>query len=516
MGLPREKLTMLLSRAVEPEWFQGRFGDFTAEYLRRLLGLESMAIGLTTYDVRLVSGLLQTPGYASCLIRTGLHIREWGSPEMAMRVALRQERQRRVFEQADPPRCVFLMDESVLIRRVGSDAVMLGQMLHLLAIADDPNITIRFVLLDRLIAGNEASMAGGMAHLQFGRGGLPDLVYVEGYGKADYYTKPARSAEERAKPWPTKDNEFERHLQLLLRIQGEACASPADSRLHAGGSRQAVLLAAILVILAGWNPPQTAELRPLDAALTPLNIGVRSPVGHIDETWLFHKELLEDLFHVCLLADPAPIASGLRLHEVGDVVTDPAVVTHQLTDHDEAARGELVDHPLHQGLGANAVRQAVQHGDEQGSHRLGEVDETSEVWVPEDGVGVRHVDWQYRGVVVLIQQRLPQRQDNRVVVDIHDAGLGVGILGDLVHVPLGRQAGAEVDELLYPVFLSQDPDDSLEEPPVVQRDLTRRRGNLQQELAGDSVHFVVIATTQQPVVHPRCTWQRQIDMLSLH
>ncbi|MCX4818322.1 helix-turn-helix transcriptional regulator [Streptomyces sp. NBC_01142] len=226
----RDELTMLLSRAEEPEWFQSRFGDFTAEYLRRLLGLESMAIVLTTYDVRLVSGLLQTPEYANCIIRTGLHISEWDSPEMAMRVALRRERQERVFGQADPPRCVFLMDESVLLRRVGPNEVMLEQMLHLLEIADLPHLTLRFVLLDRMIAGNEASMAGGMAHLQFGRGGLPDLVYVEGYGKADYYNKPARSAEERTKPWPTKDNEFERHLQLLLRIQGEACASPADSR----------------------------------------------------------------------------------------------------------------------------------------------------------------------------------------------------------------------------------------------------------------------------------------------
>ncbi|MFI6893582.1 helix-turn-helix domain-containing protein [Streptomyces sp. NPDC050256] len=229
-GAARERLMMLLSRAVEPEWFQNRFGDFTAEYLRRLLGLESMAVGLTTYDVRLVSGLLQTPEYASCIIRTGLHISEWDSPEMRMRVALRQERQERVFNQADPPRCVVLMDESVLLRRVGPDEVMLGQMLHLLEIADRPLLTVRFVLLDRLIAGNAAAMAGGMAHLQFGRGGLPDLVYVEGYGKADYYTKPTQSAEERAKPWPTKDNEFERHLQLLLRIQGEACASPAASR----------------------------------------------------------------------------------------------------------------------------------------------------------------------------------------------------------------------------------------------------------------------------------------------
>ncbi|MFD5983235.1 Scr1 family TA system antitoxin-like transcriptional regulator [Streptomyces cyaneofuscatus] len=226
----RDELRMLLSRALEPEWFQRQYSDVTPKYLRRLLGLEAMAIYLTTYDVRLVAGLLQTPEYSSCVIRTGLHISEWGSPEIAMRLALRRERQERVFGQAEPPRCVFLMDESVLYRRVGPDDVMREQMQHMLQIARfDPFVTIRFVLLDRMIAGNEASMAGGMAHLQFGHGGLPDLVYVEGYGKADYHPAPETSPEERLKPWPTKENDFERHLQLLLRISGEACASPAAS-----------------------------------------------------------------------------------------------------------------------------------------------------------------------------------------------------------------------------------------------------------------------------------------------
>ncbi|MDT9684630.1 Scr1 family TA system antitoxin-like transcriptional regulator [Streptomyces sp. TRM76323] len=227
----RAEIETLLSRALEPEWFQHRFSDCTPDYLRRLLGLESMAIHLTTYDVRLVSGLLQTPAYTRCVILTGLHLREWDSPEVELRLTQRMERQKRVFEQPDPPRCIFLMDESVLLRRVGPDEVMREQMSHLRALADLPHITIRFVLLDRMIAGNAGTMAGSMTHLVFGRGGLPDFVYVEGYEKADYYSKPALSAEERAKPWPTKENEFERHLQLLLRLQGEACASPAKSRL---------------------------------------------------------------------------------------------------------------------------------------------------------------------------------------------------------------------------------------------------------------------------------------------
>jgi transcriptional regulator with XRE-family HTH domain len=225
-----ELLTVLAARAEEPEWFQHRFNDITPGYLKRLLGLESMAINLTLYDVRLVSGLLQTPEYAACIIRTGLHRREWDGPKMELRLAQRVERQQRVLEQADPPQCIFLMDESVLRRRVGPDDVMCAQMIHMRELADLPHVVIRFVLLDEMIAGNEASMAGSMAQLQFGRGGLPDLVYAEGYGKADYFSKPIRSPEERARPWSQKDNDYERHLQLLLRIQGEACASPARSR----------------------------------------------------------------------------------------------------------------------------------------------------------------------------------------------------------------------------------------------------------------------------------------------
>ncbi len=148
---------------------------------------------------------------------------------MELRLAQRVERQERVLGHADPPQCIVLQDESVLRRRVGPDEVMRAQMVHMRELADLPHVVIRFVLLDGMIAGNEASMAGSMASLQFGRGSLPDMVYAEGYGKADYFSKPVRSPEERAKPWSQKDNDYERHLQLLLRIQGEACASPREA-----------------------------------------------------------------------------------------------------------------------------------------------------------------------------------------------------------------------------------------------------------------------------------------------
>ncbi|WP_433547181.1 helix-turn-helix domain-containing protein [Streptomyces sp. CA-294286] len=226
----RDELLMLLSRAQEPEWFQERFGDCTPDYLHRLLGLESMAVDITTYDVRLVPGLLQTPEYTDHIVRTGLHLSEWDGPEVEMRRAQRRERQQRVLGQSDPPRCIFLLDQSILGRMAGTKKTMRGQVVHLREMTDLPHITIRFVLSSRMIAGNAAAMAGSMAQLQFGREGLPDFVYAEGYEKADYFFQPPRGLGSPAKPPTPKQSDYERHLQLLLRIQGEGCASPAKSQ----------------------------------------------------------------------------------------------------------------------------------------------------------------------------------------------------------------------------------------------------------------------------------------------
>ncbi|HBF81484.1 MAG TPA: hypothetical protein DD420_16595 [Streptomyces sp.] len=223
----RDTMTMMLSRALEPEWFQKQFGDCTPDYLHRLLGLESMAIHIRTYDVRLVPGVMQTPDYIDHIVRSGLHLAEWKSEERDLRVAQRLERQKRVLGQPDPPQCIFMMDDSVLRRKVGHRKTMHNQMIHLREMADLQHITIRFVHSGRMIAGNEASMAGSMAQLQFGRGGLPDFVYVEQYLQAIYHNKPTRDPQ---KQLTRKQSDYERHLQLLLRIMGEGCASPAKSR----------------------------------------------------------------------------------------------------------------------------------------------------------------------------------------------------------------------------------------------------------------------------------------------
>ncbi|MGW0731714.1 helix-turn-helix domain-containing protein [Streptomyces sp. NPDC002851] len=210
----RDELDLLANRALEPEWYVHRLNDCTPSYARRLFGLESQAIFLMSYESTVVPGLLQTPAYARHVFSTGLRLDE--EEELRLRVELRQERQQRVFGQEQPPQAIFLIDESVLYRRAGSDEVMVEQMRRLLELSDGHGITIRFVKLDSAIASNAAGAGtGSMTHLQFGRGGLPDLVYLEGYDEASYRTK---------------EDDLERHVALLLRLSDEACATRAESR----------------------------------------------------------------------------------------------------------------------------------------------------------------------------------------------------------------------------------------------------------------------------------------------
>jgi hypothetical protein len=89
----------------------------------------------------------------------------------------------------------------------------------------------------------------------------------------------------------------------------------------------------------------------------------------------------------------------------------------------------------------------MQDGDEQQPDRLAEVDQAPADVVGEDLVRVAQVGVDDRGVLVAGQDGLAVRDRDRVDVDVDDPGARVGPLGDLVHVPLGRYAGPDVEEL---------------------------------------------------------------------
>ncbi|OPF71617.1 hypothetical protein VT50_0233450 [Streptomyces antioxidans] len=204
----RAHLEALARRAQEAEWFEP-YSDYTPVWMHRLMGLEAMSVQLMTYEMKIVPGLMQSDEYARQIISNGLRAAD--GDQVDPRVRLRQERQRRFFDQAQPPQATFLLDESIIYRQVGDPQTMRGQLLKLLDFLDVPDVSIRFVPFDSAVVSNY----GSMTHLVFGDGGLPPMVYIEGNDAATYHSK-------------TED--VERHVELMLRLSGEAAVSRRQSR----------------------------------------------------------------------------------------------------------------------------------------------------------------------------------------------------------------------------------------------------------------------------------------------
>jgi transcriptional regulator with XRE-family HTH domain len=103
---------------------------------------EEKAAALRDWWPSIVSGLLQTEDYAGALLRTYPGVSD---EAVAVRLANRMERQRRVLARDSPPLAWFLVDQLSLYRLVGSPEIMAVQMRHLLEVAASPNVTLQIL-----------------------------------------------------------------------------------------------------------------------------------------------------------------------------------------------------------------------------------------------------------------------------------------------------------------------------------------------------------------------------------
>ncbi|WP_410566979.1 helix-turn-helix domain-containing protein [Amycolatopsis sp. cmx-4-61] len=103
----------------------------------KFLGLETAARVMRQYQFHMLPGLLQTPAYTESLVRAG-----GGSEELVQRqIGLRQARQQRL-ENKDQQHH-FIVDESVLHRRVTDPRNWLEQLQHLADVAARPSVTLQ-------------------------------------------------------------------------------------------------------------------------------------------------------------------------------------------------------------------------------------------------------------------------------------------------------------------------------------------------------------------------------------
>ncbi|MCI3243407.1 MULTISPECIES: helix-turn-helix domain-containing protein [Streptomyces] len=166
-------LLQLLRRAGEPGWWQRFDKRLMPEWFDRLVGLQEAANSIRTFEIQYVPGLLQTPAYARAVVERGLPSAP--AREVSRRVELRTRRGE-LLQRPDAPQLWAIIDESVLLRVLGSREVMREQLDHLVTMAQLPHVSLQIVPLD---VTNASAPAIPVTYLRFGGLDLPDIVYLE-------------------------------------------------------------------------------------------------------------------------------------------------------------------------------------------------------------------------------------------------------------------------------------------------------------------------------------------------
>lgn len=205
-----DQLLEMARRATERGWWQSYSGGVVPSDYANLIGLESEAATIRTYEPELVPGLLQTADYARAVIRAGRPA-DTGK-EIERRVEVRLERQEVLFRNdPPPPKVSVVLNEGVLVRRVGSPDIMRAQIEHLRKKRDRDNVVVQVLPFS---AGAHPAMVGPFTMLTFLDAADPGVVNVENHTGAHAFEKP---------------EEIQAYEEIWGAIQAKA-VSPDDSR----------------------------------------------------------------------------------------------------------------------------------------------------------------------------------------------------------------------------------------------------------------------------------------------
>lgn len=171
-GVEPERTEELVQIAREAR-LKGWWHPYSDVAVGPFIGLEAAATTIKAYEALLVPGLMQTREYTRAAIRAARP--DLTPEEIERRVEFRTERQG-LLEGPDAPEIWYVLDEAVLMRRVGGVGVMRDQLHHLAAVADHTNVTIQVVPFDTC---EHAGMDGPFVILGFPEPADPDVVYLD-------------------------------------------------------------------------------------------------------------------------------------------------------------------------------------------------------------------------------------------------------------------------------------------------------------------------------------------------
>lgn len=188
---------------------KGWWHEFGPGVAGTYVDLETEAEEIVDFGLATVPGLLQTSDYSRALFRRSYQGRRDVEALVERSVALRQARQERLTAE-HPLRLTAVLDESALIRPLGGQEVLAGQLAHVAEVANQPHVGIRVLPLDRAHPGLE----GAFSIMRFPREmEEPDIVYHQYPFNEQFLDKP---------------EQVSRFHYLFQELWAEAL-SPADS-----------------------------------------------------------------------------------------------------------------------------------------------------------------------------------------------------------------------------------------------------------------------------------------------
>jgi transcriptional regulator with XRE-family HTH domain len=209
-GARRALLLDLAEDAAQKGWWE-EFADSLSEDYRQFIGLEHEANSIAIWHVDVVTGLLQTENYARHIISSYSRVEPVTPGMIGRMVRVRMQRQQ-VLDRGELELSVVL-DESVLKRRVGNNAVMYEQLQFLVQAADRPNLTLQILPLDA-------------QHLVFG-----ESFVLFGFGADDDAMLQDVVSTEHLRSGFSLEGERETYLhRIAFRMLAEASLDPAASR----------------------------------------------------------------------------------------------------------------------------------------------------------------------------------------------------------------------------------------------------------------------------------------------
>jgi len=169
VGPEGDELVQIARDARQKGWWHPYSRVLTSAFV----GLEAEASAIQAYEQQVVPGLLQTAEYARAMMRAARP--DIDDDEVERRVHVRMRRQS-LLGKEHPVDLWAVLDEAVLSRPVGGDAVMRAQLAALVEAADCPNVTLQVLPFD---VGAHAGMDGTFTILSFPNPADPPVVFAE-------------------------------------------------------------------------------------------------------------------------------------------------------------------------------------------------------------------------------------------------------------------------------------------------------------------------------------------------